>query len=52
MKITEFTEKIRDEFYGELEAKTSWGRNEVKAVFENVIITVLAQELDKGLKGY
>jgi len=34
-------DKLRTAFYHQLEAKTGWGRNEIKAVFEVTLDSVL-----------
>jgi len=33
--------EIRKRFYKALEQKTTWGRNEIKQLFDNIIIEVL-----------
>jgi hypothetical protein len=35
------TTRIRKAFFHQLEAKTGWGRNEIKQIFENAIVSVL-----------
>lgn len=41
--IEKLIQDIRREFHKQLEAKTGWGRNEVKAVFERAVTNALAR---------
>lgn len=40
-KISHNFDAVRDAFYHQLEAKTGWGRNEVKEIFEVAIKSVI-----------
>ena len=44
MKMANFLNALRDCFHQELAAKTGWGREELKAVFERAISNALAQK--------
>ena len=44
MKMTDFLNTLRECFHQELAAKTGWGREELKAVFERAISNALAQK--------
>ena len=44
MKMTDFLNTLRECFHHELAAKTGWGREELKAVFERAISNALAQK--------
>ncbi len=35
------TSRIRDAFFHQLEAKTGWGRNEIKEIFESALASAL-----------
>ena len=41
MKLDRFVREFEHEFYSRLDAKTSWGRNEIKEVFKDALISVL-----------
>lgn len=44
MKMTDFLNTLRECFHQELTAKTGWGREELKAVFERALSHALAQK--------
>ena len=44
MTMTDFLNTLRECFHQELAAKTGWGREELKAVFERAISNALAQK--------
>ena len=47
MTNKELLDAIRTEFYKRIEAKTGWGKDQVKAEFEQSANTVLAEALDR-----
>lgn len=49
MNYAEFINYLRDKFYLALEAKTNWGRNDLKMEFERVIGRLLAELLEKEI---
>jgi len=42
-KLSEFLKALCERFYGELSAKTGWGREKLKVAFERAISDTLAQ---------
>ena len=54
MKIPEYRQKIRDEFYKGIDRKTGWGKNEIKKEFEEageVVILEMLEEVERSHKG-
>jgi len=43
LKLSEFLKALGERFYGELSAKTGWGREELKVAFERAVSDALAQ---------
>lgn len=43
MSVAQFVESLRREFHQELNAKTGWGREELKLAFERAISNTLAK---------
>lgn len=41
--IVKLIDDIRSEFHKQLETKTGWGRNEIKAAFERAVTNALAK---------
>lgn len=44
-KVTLMT--IKEKLHKKLEIKTGWGRNEIKAIFDEIINELLFEELEK-----
>lgn len=40
--------ELQEVFFGMLERKTSWGRNELKDLWKDAVIVVAARRLDEG----
>ncbi len=43
MKLSDFLDSLREAFHQGLSAKTGWGREELKLVFERAIATALSK---------
>lgn len=50
MKTSELLQQIDQRFSEKLEAKTGWGRNEVKFALQSVIIEILAEITEKVIE--
>ena len=48
MKISDYRQHLRDEFYKRLERKTGWGKEEVKKEFEQAGEAVILKLLEEG----
>lgn len=45
MNTKEIVMEIKNRFELALEAKSGWGKNEIKAVYDNIVIEVLSEQL-------
>jgi hypothetical protein len=48
--IERVLQHVRGNFYERLEAKTNWGRNELKMEFERAVNSVIVDFLDRAVK--
>lgn len=48
MRISDYRQKLRDEFYKRLERKTGWGKEEIKKEFEQAGETVILEMLEES----
>jgi len=46
MKASELTEQLQQRFFDKLETKTGWGRNEIKQLFLETVIEVVADLIE------
>ena len=46
MKVSVYSQKVRDEFYKRLERKTGWGKEEIKKGFEQAGEAVILEMLE------
>lgn len=46
MKISDYRQRLRDEFFKRLERKTGWGKEEVKKEFEQAGEAVILEMLE------
>jgi hypothetical protein len=47
MHPTELVFEIKSRFEKAIEAKTGWGKNELKKMYDQIVIEVLAEQLNK-----
>lgn len=45
MNTKEIVFEIKKRFELALEAKSGWGKNEIKTIYDNIVIEVLAEQL-------
>lgn len=45
--IKSILDKTQETFFNLLDDKTSWGRNEIKAMYKDAVLDVVKEELDK-----
>lgn len=50
MNFQEFIKLMRKSFFAELDAKTGWGKEQVKQLFNEVMTDVLASGFNKQTK--
>ena len=46
MKTSELVNNIKTKFYAKLETKTGWGKNELRLMFDMIILEALAEYVD------
>jgi hypothetical protein len=45
MKTKDIIFEIKRRFEEKLESKTGWGKNEIKTMYDNIVIEVLSEQL-------